>query len=85
MGLLKSLFETRHKPEPKRFKDYNEYLWELARQEKKRVMAKRAPYEKTWEERMEEWQRKQVAQLARQIDRLDKAGQLSRASPIAAH
>jgi len=60
MGLLKSLFKSKLKPERKRFGDYNEYLWELARREKERVMAKRAPYEKTWEQRLEEWRRNQL-------------------------
>jgi hypothetical protein len=64
MGLLKSLFKSKLKPERKRFGDYNEYLWELARQEKERVMAKRAPYEKTWEQRLEEWRRQQEAEQA---------------------
>ncbi len=47
MGVLKGLFKPRPQPKRRRFRDYNECLVELWRREVERVMAKRAPYEKS--------------------------------------
>jgi hypothetical protein len=57
MGLLKELGQSKERHLKIKFEDLNELLWELARQEKERVMKKRAPFEKSWEERLEEWKR----------------------------
>lgn len=57
MGLLKELSQSKERPPKIKCEDLNELLWELARQEKERIMKKRAPFEKSWEERLEEWKR----------------------------
>ena len=68
MGLIKAMFQPKPRHESMRFEDINEHLWELARQERARVMAKRAPYEKSWEERLEEWKRDTAPSKRGEVD-----------------
>lgn len=67
MGLLKSLL-SKPKPRPrrKRFRDYNEYLQYLHEREVEQVRLKRAEYEErqSWAERVREWARQQLQELA---------------------
>lgn len=82
MGLLQGLFKGKSGGKPKgkskgkkRYRDYNEYLWELHRREVKRVMAKRAQAEPTVEELWAQWHQEQEAERAWRAKRAELARQ----------
>ncbi len=61
MGLLKRLLKA--KPKRRRFADTNEYLWWRHSLEVEGVMRRRAEWERSWGERVQEWARQQLAEL----------------------
>lgn len=78
MGLLKGLFKCKSGGKlkakskgKKRCKDYNDYLWQLHRQEVERVMAKRAQVEPTAEELWAQWRQEQEAERAWRVKRAE--------------
>ena len=66
MGVLKSILKSKPRPRRRRFRDYNEYLRYLHEREVEQVMLKRAEYEgqQSWAERVQEWARQQLQELA---------------------
>ena len=64
MGVLKGLFNPRQQLKRRRFRDYNEYLAGMHRQELERVMTRRGERPESAEEAWERWHREQEAERA---------------------